>query len=62
MTKDTFTETSFKKGMQVKSKNGDIYDVIGVDFSENSVEVPSPHPNITDTAWIEIEHIDCFLF
>ena len=57
MTKDIFTETSFKIGMKVKATDGKIYDVIGVDFSENSVEVPSP-----DSAWIEIENIECFIF
>lgn len=57
MTKDIFTETSFKIGMKVKATDGKIYDVIGVGFSENSVEVPSP-----DSAWIEIENIECFIF
>lgn len=61
MTKETFTETSFKIGMKVKTTDGEIYDVIGVDFSENSVEVPSPDI-MTYSAWIELEYIECFVF
>jgi hypothetical protein len=62
MTKKEFQNTTFKKGMKVKDSDGKIWDVIGVDFSENTVEVPSPHPNITYSAWIELENIDCFVF
>lgn len=61
MTKDSFTETSFRIGMKVKTTDGHIYDVIGVDFNDSRIEVVSDEAQFYST-WLELDYIDYFIF